>query len=200
MADYRLNGLDGDDQLTKARGSDPAGDSDAIPADLSAELCKSCGLCCSGALFDYVPVDELERPRLTELGFPVRTDPATGMRFDHPCARFKNGLCSVYADRPQACRRFRCELLISVENGRMSADRAHGIVREAKAMVDEVRLLHGDDRPLLPQSWRERLRAWGSGKSAGRADPALLLQMTRLNVFLDRHFRSKAQRVVLDKE
>ena len=200
MADYRPDGLDGDDQLTTARGSDPAGDSGAITADASAELCKSCGLCCSGALFDYVPVDDLERSRLIELGFPVRTDPATGMRFDHPCARFENGLCSVYAERPQACRRFRCELLIGLESGRIPVRRAHAIVREAKAMIHEVRLLHGEDRPLLPQSWRERLRAWGSDKSAGRADPALLLQMTRLNVFLDRHFRSKAQPVVVDKK
>ena len=38
----------------------------------SGGLCTSCGLCCSGVLFDWVPVAEEERERVIELGLEVQ--------------------------------------------------------------------------------------------------------------------------------
>ena len=75
----------------------------------SAEhLCLSCGLCCDGSLFWAVPVEKGE-------DVPVPLD-AEG-RLRQPCPRF-NGACTIYADRPAACRTFDCRVLQTVQAGR----------------------------------------------------------------------------------
>jgi hypothetical protein len=72
------------------------------------DLCLSCGLCCDGSLFWAVPVGQGE-------GVPVALD-AEG-RLRQPCACF-DGSCSIYAERPAACRAFNCRVLQTVQAGR----------------------------------------------------------------------------------
>lgn len=72
------------------------------------DLCLSCGLCCDGSLFWAVPVDQGE-------DVPAALD-ADG-RLRQPCACF-DGACSIYADRPAACRKFDCRVLQTVQAGR----------------------------------------------------------------------------------
>ena len=72
------------------------------------DLCLSCGLCCDGSLFWAVPVKQGEN-------VPAPLD-ADG-RLRQPCACF-NGACSIYAERPAACRTFDCRVLQTVQAGR----------------------------------------------------------------------------------
>ena len=71
-------------------------------------LCQSCGLCCDGSLFGLVP---LERE---EVGVARRhrlhlVDSERG--FEQPCSALSpNGACSIYEERPRACRAFVCRL------------------------------------------------------------------------------------------
>jgi len=80
-----------------------------------AVLCQSCGMCCDGSLFGWVRLEPAEVEAARKRGLPV-LDGAKG--FEQPCpalvpaegtddARRK---CSVYAERPGACRRFECRL------------------------------------------------------------------------------------------
>ena len=72
------------------------------------DLCLSCGLCCDGSLFWAVPVERDE-----EVPAPLDADG----RLRQPCACF-DGACTIYADRPAACRTFDCRVLQTVRAGR----------------------------------------------------------------------------------
>jgi hypothetical protein len=71
------------------------------------DLCLSCGLCCDGSLFWAVPVAPGEDT-------PVPLDGEGRLR--QPCACF-NGACTIYPDRPSACRSFDCRVLQTVRAG-----------------------------------------------------------------------------------
>jgi Fe-S-cluster containining protein len=82
----------------------------AIEAELGS-LCRSCGLCCDGSLFGCVTLepDEARDARKGPLHVLQR-----GNAFEQPCSALTtldNGCgCSIYPDRPRACRAFTCRL------------------------------------------------------------------------------------------
>ena len=82
-----------------------------MDADL-ATLCQSCGLCCDGSLFGRVPLEpqEVEPARRNRLRIIE-----SGRAFDQPCSVLEATAdamraCSIYDERPLACRRFVCRL------------------------------------------------------------------------------------------
>lgn len=109
-----------------------------MPDDRFAEeLCRACGFCCNGTLFQRVPLaagDVVATPRLT-----VITEEATGRRFlRQPCTALDGLDCSAYATRPQACRAYRCDLLNALSEGEVSIDEAKDVVhRTREAMPDQ---------------------------------------------------------------
>lgn len=76
-----------------------------------AVLCRSCGLCCDGSLFGRVGLAPAERPAARR--HRLRVIPS-GSAFEQPCAALPvegdDRGCSIYADRPLACRAFTCRL------------------------------------------------------------------------------------------
>lgn len=78
-------------------------------------LCLSCGLCCDGSLFWAVPVEESE-----DVPAPLDADG----RLRQPCACF-DGACTIYPDRPAACRTFDCRVLQIVQAGHRDDAWAH---------------------------------------------------------------------------
>ena len=169
--------------------------------DEATDLCRSCGLCCNGMLFDYVPVEEAEIERLAELGFAIWRGKDGAPRFDHPCPKFC-GECAIYLERPESCKRYRCELLKKLEAGELSFAGASEIVGEAKDMIAAVKhLLATASTPMLPMDWTRLFEKWQSTPPDQRkeSDSRLVLGQTRLQRFLDIHFRSEEQRKALDK-
>ena len=84
-----------------------------MSADL-AMLCRSCGLCCDGSLFGRVTLATEEVVPARERHLPVIAD---GRAFEQPCTGLasvddaaERRVCSVYRDRPRACRGFVCRL------------------------------------------------------------------------------------------
>ncbi len=75
-------------------------------------LCTSCGLCCAGALHDTAALDEDEQDAARALGLPLAGDD-----FALPCPRLAGTRCTVLAERPRVCGRYRCGLLQEVEAG-----------------------------------------------------------------------------------
>jgi hypothetical protein len=99
-------------------------------------LCQSCGLCCDGSLFGRVrlessEVDSARRHRLLVV--------ANGKSFEQPCTalakRDTHHHCSIYAERPESCRRFVCELYAGHVREPASLDDRMAVVRRAKALL-----------------------------------------------------------------
>ena len=167
----------------------------------AANLCRSCGLCCNGILFDYVPVNDGEAAALERLGFAIRRTDDGAARFDHPCPKFC-GSCSIYSARPDSCRAYRCELLVKLEAGTVSYRHARGVVQEAMDLICDAEKLSGPNVPhVLPMQSRRLFEHW-QASGAGRrkdAESALVLKQLRLQRFLDLHFRTSEQRRVVSK-
>jgi len=89
------------------------------------DLCLSCGLCCNGSLFWAVPVAEGE-----DIPVPLDSDG----RLRQPCACF-NGACTIYANRPAACRSFDCRVLQTVQAGRRDSAWAREQIAEMRRVL-----------------------------------------------------------------
>jgi Fe-S-cluster containining protein len=136
-----------------------------------AILCHSCGLCCDGSLFGRVRLEPTEvnaanRKRLRVID--------SKEAFEQPCPALApvgrtdgaRRTCSIYGDRPKACRRFECRLFERhrSEGGplepRLAAVRR---VRELLAWLEAVRPSPEDDEAAIPsavdqQTFHELLR------------------------------------------
>jgi uncharacterized protein len=169
----------------------------------SSDLCTRCGLCCTGVLFDWVPVTKDEEPTLRRIGLPMESHDQE-LRFPQPCSKFEEGLCRIYADRPLSCRHFRCELLKRVDGGDLSVTEADQIVAEAKGMIERLRAAIERELGalLVGKSWTSIFKRWESASPVERAEPSrarLVLDLTVLNRFLDRHFRGEGWRRIMDQ-
>lgn len=97
-------------------------------------LCLHCGLCCDGTLFNHVPLRRTEVEALERLGLTVKERAEDGVPILlQPCAALKERCCTVYADRPKACRRYQCYLLTALAEGEVSLEEARAVVDEALA-------------------------------------------------------------------
>ena len=108
------------------------------PSDDGSVLCTRCGLCCMGVVHYTAALDPDEIHHATALGLPVQTGehrPA----FSLPCPRLEGTICGIYAERPNACRRYRCQLLLDVDAGSVPAAFALSASR-MRAVVSQRRL------------------------------------------------------------
>ena len=109
------------------------------------QLCRACGLCCDGTLFDLVklePGDDAEK--LKALGLPVALSrgKAPVARFPQPCAALcQDRSCRLYAARPWQCRTFECRLFKDATAGRITFAAALPLVKQARRRADRIRRL-----------------------------------------------------------
>jgi hypothetical protein len=96
-------------------------------------LCLHCGLCCDGTLFNHVPLRRTEVDVLRRLGLPVGERADGVPTLPQPCAALKERCCTVYADRPEGCRRYQCYLFTALAEGEVSLEEARAVVDEAHA-------------------------------------------------------------------
>jgi hypothetical protein len=61
--------------------------------------------------------------------------------FSQPCPRFSCGVCSIYSDRPQVCRRYRCALLKSLDAGGINEANARERIATAMELIASVRMI-----------------------------------------------------------
>lgn len=171
------------------------------PVKPAEDLCRTCGMCCDGTLFDLVrlePGDDARR--LARLGLPLAA--ARGRqaaRFPQPCAALcADGSCRVYADRPGQCRAFECGLLREAKAGRVSFAAAARRVTTAKRRANQVRRLlralgdHDEQRALGERFHRtsERLEAGPADAAAHALYADLSLAMHRLKLEAHAHFHT----------
>jgi Fe-S-cluster containining protein len=116
--------------------------------EFSETLCRACGLCCDGTLFDLVKLETGDdADELKALGIPVKVSrgKAPVARFPQPCAALcADRSCRVYANRPCQCRVFECGVLKEAKAGRLSPDAALKMVKTARRRADKVLRLLGE--------------------------------------------------------
>jgi len=126
--------------------------------DLQAnQLCKACGLCCTGHLFLWTKLISAELDAVEALGVKVLRSVPSQRGFNQPCPLW-NGQCTIYDSPtyPHFCQTYKCSLLKKVLDETTSFGEALELIRKAKAMIRdlEARL------PNIPGwNFRERLEA-----------------------------------------
>jgi len=158
-----------------------------------------CGLCCDGTLFERVPL----RPEDDAAAFAsrgIQISATMPPSFKQRCAVYRNRSCSIYADRPHACRQFRCALLRRFEAEKVSQGDALKIIREAAILRDELRegmgAVFGDSDGTLDQ-FSARLKArWNDATSVEAKDRVFELfeKFAALWLCVNKHFKKQWQR------
>ncbi len=121
----------------------------------STNLCKACGLCCTGHLFAWAKLKSAELKAAAALGLHVLGSAPNQRGFNQPCPLW-DGQCTIYTspNYPHFCRQYKCTLLKKVIDERVSLHEALSVVRQTKEMIVEL-------ESMLPESgnpnFRERL-------------------------------------------
>jgi hypothetical protein len=184
--------------LQQNAGPSPAEERPAHQAGQS--LCMACGLCCEGTLFSQTNLGALDDvAALSALGVGFVSDVAEPA-LKQPCAAYKNCACTIYADRPRACRQFRCALLRRFKANKISRDDALDVIRKAIALRDNVkqqmRAVFSEDHCNFDQ-FTLRLRSrWKDAASAEAKTSvsALFQSFAVLWFYIRKHFRPEWQR------
>ena len=166
----------------------------AAPAQ-DGSICVGCGLCCDGTLHGYTTVNEEDEVAVAGLGLALVHEHEKPS-FLQPCPHFSGGGCSVYADRPGVCRRYRCALLKRVEAGSIGSDEARERIKMAKKLRSAVSAAAPDARtPAARADLAKQLKAeLPNLKGKARSHAArLLLDLAALHQFLECWFRSKSK-------
>ena len=100
-------------------------------------LCVRCGLCCTGYVFSEVDVEPEAVGRLEAGGLKIAKD-EKGFCFSLPCAAYKGRCCSVYSDRPNICRNFKCKLLGRYNERKISLNDAIVIIENIYKIIAEL--------------------------------------------------------------
>ena len=163
----------------------------------SQSLCLKCGLCCDGTFLSGVPLKpDDEFGPLKAIGINIISENDLTV-FKLPCAALKNCACAVYANRPQRCRTFKCELLKRFERDDISEQSALEIINKVKSLKKEMNAL-AFAASTTAQSGEEiilLMKKCQTDPNIGtrKQDYAyVLLKFGELQVYLDRFFREEA--------
>ena len=165
---------------------------DAQPLPDGVRLCTSCGLCCTGALHDTAVLDEDEQLSAAALGLPV-LEPPDRPAFALPCPQLQGTRCGIYLDRPRVCGRYKCNVLLGVEEGRTALPDALAMVHVARSLFGKVAAELGSGH-TLPAA---RQQLFGAETPL---PPTLRLYLLALTDYLDRHFRKPSEGRLLKSE
>ena len=120
----------------------------------------------------------------------VRHDEAIG--FKQPCGCYQEQRCTVYAQRPQTCVNYRCQLLRGLKQGEISQAVALERVTQARSLFEKL-------QRQLPSAtgkriWQRIAERWDLSSlqpllARGEIDSETLMAMLALDVLLTKHFR-----------
>ena len=163
----------------------------------AARLCAACGLCCNGVMFHTVKLQPGDSaPALAALGLKLKRKQGHHYILQ-PCPAFGDAGCSIYAARPERCRKFECQQLTRVANGETSEARALEKIRDVQRRVGELNDLlerAGSTNVKRPLSKRcEKVLAEPLGEfstaEAKESHAQLTAQMQELKAILNQDFR-----------
>lgn len=103
-------------------------------------LCLTCGMCCDGTMFQVVAVTPEEAARL-ESQVELSADRS---KLVQGCRALCGCKCGVYEQRPAVCRAFKCLVLASLEEGKLSEAEAHEAIADVLSRRTLVAELLGE--------------------------------------------------------
>jgi hypothetical protein len=101
----------------------------------------------------------------------------------------------VYAERPEACRRYRCNLLTAVSEGEVTVEEALAVVDEAHARINGVKAVLPPAQAGFPRAVLQRARKEDLPENGGPLPPQTHEIWDRAEIYLDRHFRGRHRRM-----
>jgi hypothetical protein len=153
------------------------------------QLCRACGLCCDGTLFDLVKLEASDDARkVKSLGLPVTVSRGKipVARFPQPCvALCEDRTCRLYADRPWQCRVFECGVFKDAKAGRITFAVALRLVKQARQRADKARRLLrelGDTEES--RALGERFHRMSERLESGNADAAAMAKFADLSLVM----------------
>lgn len=157
-----------------------------------SDLCRHCGLCCDGNLFSHVPLQHAEVAAARRNGLAVMSLVGDSPALRQCCPALKERQCSVYAERPERCRRYGCRLFEALAKGALTLEAALAVVARAHALLADVeRSLAPDPDPLASVMDRARFSDWGGLEESSAQTRAA---RERAEAFLDQHFHGGPRR------
>lgn len=155
-------------------------------SDAASTLCLACGFCCDGTLFAWVKLEtpeEVEALRAAGMEVGRREDGTPAVH--QCCPALKGRACQVYAVRPSACRRFRCNLLIAVDEGEVDVPEALATIAKTHEAIAEVA------RALKREGGRDDAAA-ATADVPSDAAPTPTVARERVEELLKRHFLGRS--------
>jgi uncharacterized protein len=155
--------------------------------------CVGCGLCCNGTLYARAKVTPGEEPTLLEHGLTL-TSEEDRTYFRLPCHHESCGRCTIYEQRFDICRSFRCALLRSYQASEIGLPEARDKVERALQLLSAVK---ADDPAAALFVERNRIRKELSDQLSAleqeERNPVArrLLKIVALDSYLERWFRNK---------
>ena len=155
------------------------------------QLCRACGLCCDGTLFDLVKLERGDDAgKLKALGLPVSLSRGQQpvARFPQPCSALcEDRTCRLYAERPWQCRTFECRVFKDAKAGRITFAAALPLVKHARRRADNVRrLLHELGDTDEHRALGERFHRTAERMESGHADEAAKTKFADLSLAVHR--------------
>jgi Fe-S-cluster containining protein len=158
-------------------------------------LCQRCGLCCDGNLFSTVPLRQTEIAPMERLGLAViKRENGTSPGFTQRCTALEGSCCTVYAERPEACRRYRCFLLMALAEDEVSLEEALKTVDEAHERIRAVEAVLPPARADSPRAVLQRAHKEDQPEHGGPLPAQTQEIWNQAESFLDRHFRGRHRR------
>ena len=113
----------------------------ADDSSAAARLCAPCGMCCNGVMFHTVQLQpDDSAKRLAALGLKLKRK--HGHHFIlQPCPAFENAQCSIYAARPERCRKFECRQLLRLTAGEITEAAALENIHATQRLVAQLNAL-----------------------------------------------------------
>jgi uncharacterized protein len=160
------------------------------PQPSNSDLCLACGLCCNGAMYRHVRVKPEEIASLK--GYGLELSQLDGKHiFVQPCPGYREQKCSIYASRPETCRKYECKLLRAYDGGQVGYEQALQHVQTALRLHADLRArLGAEEGEQIWQMAREMAEAQDGLDSVEfrRKHPDLMLNLVALRVFMMKHF------------
>lgn len=167
--------------------------------NIGQELCKLCGLCCDGTLFDRTGIINSEDRNVAESLKMIIIDEDQGPSFKQPCPHF-NSDCSVYntLKRPHICGAYECKLLKKFKKNEVEIEPALALIRKTKSKAVEIRNIMRtfdelrDISTIVELGWtmNDRKRCDSEEVLFRKKYKHILILIFTLNETLNRHFRN----------
>lgn len=120
--------------------------------------------------------------RLRALGVPTIKKADGTLRLQQCCTALKGKDCGIYFSRPEACRKYVCDLGEAVTEEEIPLEEAMEIVLEAHRLIRKVELALPDPLPTSPPSPLQRAREGQDGAISREAHEAWLKAETHMRV------------------